>query len=203
MGWRSSSLSSSSARCAAALREILDLILTTRSPRTGWSSRGLTVARYRPLRMCRWSMMWSCSTSGIHRVPGCGGMFVGGATAGPRERSVDRAGPRLRSAACSTARNLAVAVLRLAVAAAVPVARARPGRRGAVVPAPEASWPTSAVTTPALTMPAITQDGAPCSQRPCPPRRVLGLGRQVNPPWVLGAVVLVVLLRAARSRARA
>ncbi len=62
MGWRSSSPSSSWARCAAASWEFLDLILTTRSPRTGWSSRGLTVARYRPLRMCRWSMMWSCST---------------------------------------------------------------------------------------------------------------------------------------------
>ncbi|HTX11624.1 MAG TPA: hypothetical protein VME22_23585 [Solirubrobacteraceae bacterium] len=60
--------------------------------------------------------------------------------------------------------------------AAVSVARAWPGRRGAVVPVPEARWTTSAVTTPALTMQAISQAGAQCSQGPCAPRHVLGWG---------------------------
>ena len=122
MGWRSSSPSSSWARCAAASREILDLILTTRSPRTGWSLRGLSVARYRPLRMCRWSMMWSCSTRGIRRRAGVWRDVCRWRDSRAARVLGDRAGPRLRSAACSTARNLAVAVLRLAVVAAVPAA---------------------------------------------------------------------------------
>ena len=95
-------------------------------------------------------------------------------------------GLSVRSAACSMARNLAVAALRLAVGAGVPLVRVRPGCPGAVVPAPEASWTTSAVTTPALTMQAITQTRSPVQPATVstPPRA--GLARRVSPYRILG-----------------
>ena len=98
----------------------------------------------------------------------------------------DRAGPRLRSAACSTARNLAVAALRLAV--------------GCVSGEGVAWAPWSGRTGAGGQLDHERSDEAGADdagdhpgRSPAQPATVCtaprtGLGRRVNPPWVLGAV---------------
>ena len=81
MGWRSSSPSSNWARCAARSLAVVDSI-RTRSSRIGWRLMDWCVARYRPLRMCRWSMM-SCSGRAILPAILRYGEVVGGDGAAP------------------------------------------------------------------------------------------------------------------------
>jgi hypothetical protein len=82
MGWRSSSPSLNWARCAAGSLAVVDSIRTTWSWRIGWRLMDWCVARYRPLRMCRCSMM-SCSGRAILRAMLRYGEVVGGDGADP------------------------------------------------------------------------------------------------------------------------
>jgi hypothetical protein len=81
----------------------------------------------------------------------------------------------VRSAACSTARNLAVAALGLAVGGGVPVARARPGWRGACMPPPRVTSTTNSAAA-AARVPAMTRRRRVCSRRRGRPWGALGWG---------------------------